>query len=61
MLQTTVTIANNIKMLSVNQINAQIKLTEMWKASNMKNYPIKLEKKSQLMNTDQLDQISEEI
>ena len=40
----TVTIANNLKMISVNQINAQIKLTEMWKASNMKNYPIKLEK-----------------
>ena len=41
----TVTIANNLKMLSVNQINAQIKLTEMWKASNMINYPIILERK----------------
>ena len=32
-------------MLSVNQINAQVKLTEMWKASNVKNYPTKLCKK----------------
>ena len=32
-------------MLSVNQINAQVKLTEMWKASNVQDYPIKLVKK----------------
>ena len=32
-------------MLSVNQINAQVKLTEMWKANYVPNYPIKLEKK----------------
>ena len=32
-------------MLSVNQINAQVKLTEMWKASNVENYPTKLCKK----------------
>ena len=32
-------------MLSANQINAQVKLTEMWKASNVTNYPIKLDKK----------------
>ena len=32
-------------MLSVNQINAQVKLTEMWKASNLENYPTKLSKK----------------
>ena len=35
----------NINMLSVNQINAQVKLTEMWKAHNVENYPLKLEKK----------------
>ena len=33
-------------MLSVNQINAQIKLTEMWKAVNDEEHPFKIEKKS---------------
>ena len=28
-------------MLSVNQLSAQIKLTEMWKAKNVEDYPIK--------------------
>ena len=27
-------------MLSVNQLNAQIKLTEIWKAPNIEDYPI---------------------
>ena len=31
------------KMLSVNQMNAQIKLTEMWKSTHITNYPIKSE------------------
>ena len=31
-------------MLSVNQINAQIKLTEVWKANNDTNHPLKFEK-----------------
>ena len=31
-------------MLSVNQLQAQVKLTEMWKAHNSTNYPIKLDK-----------------
>ena len=30
--------------LSVNQIAAQIKLGEMWKAANSDNYPVKMEK-----------------
>ena len=38
-------IASNLNMLSVNQINAQVKLTEMWKASNLESYPTKLLKK----------------
>ena len=29
------------KILSVNQMNAQIKLTEMWKSVHIDNYPIK--------------------
>ena len=31
------------KILSVNQMNAQVKLNEMWKSFNIKNYPIKTE------------------
>ena len=33
-------------MLSVNQINAQIKLVEIWKSLNIKNYPLTVTKKS---------------
>ena len=38
-------IAQKLNMLTVNQINAQVKLTEMWKASNDPNYPLKINKK----------------
>ena len=31
-----------LKIKSVNQINAQIKLSEMWKSVNIDNYPIKI-------------------
>ena len=31
---------SKFKMLSVNQINAQIKLNEMWKSVNIAKYPI---------------------
>ena len=31
------------KILSVNQMNAQIKLSEMWKSINIENYPLKTE------------------
>ena len=31
---------SKFKMLSVNQINAQIKLNEMWKSVNIANYPV---------------------
>jgi hypothetical protein len=33
------------EMLSVKQTSSQIKLLEMWKATNRKNYPIKMDKK----------------
>ena len=33
-------------LLSINQINAQIKLVEMWKSQNDKNYPIQWTKRS---------------
>ena len=32
------------KMLSINQMHAQVKLTEMWKATNYKNYPLSITK-----------------
>ena len=41
----TKSIAYDLKMLSVNQINAPVKLTEMWKALNVQDYPINLVKK----------------
>ena len=34
---------DNQKMLSVNQLAAQIKLVEMWKAKNTENYPVNIE------------------
>jgi hypothetical protein len=40
--KSTKTLLDNQNMLSVNQIAAQIKLTEMWKASNDPQYPIKM-------------------
>ena len=40
----TQTLFKNVKMLSVNQINAQIKLTEVRKAVNDLNHPLKIEK-----------------
>ena len=44
----------NLNMLSANQVNAQIKLTEIWKATHVDNYPIhthKLNYKSDAMVT----------
>ena len=38
-------------MLSVNQLNAQIKLNDMWKANNVEDYPIKIEKHSPVNNS----------
>ena len=39
----TKSMLKSLNMLSVNQINAQIKLTEMWKSTHIANYPIKPE------------------
>ena len=33
-------------MMSVNQINAQIKIQEIWKALHIENYPLKLDRQS---------------
>ena len=40
----TKTLLSNLNMLSVNQMNAQIKITEAWKASHDQDYPLKIEK-----------------
>ena len=42
----TSTLLKNQNMLSVNQISAQIKLTEIWKAINITNFPIKVTKQT---------------
>jgi hypothetical protein len=44
------TLLDNQNMLSVNQIAAQIKLTEMWKASNDPKYPIKMKTRERQEN-----------
>ena len=41
----TVDHLNSTKMPSINQLNAQIELMEIWKASNVTYYPLKLNKK----------------
>ena len=33
-------------MLSINQLNAQVKLLEIWKATNVDNYPLKIQQQS---------------
>ena len=37
---------NSQNMLSVNQISAQIKLTEIWKATNIAKFPIKVKRQA---------------
>ena len=36
----------NINSLSVNQLNAQIKITEIWKAKNLESYPLKIHRQT---------------
>ena len=40
----------NQNMLSINQMHAQVKITEMWKASNFQNYPLNIEKLQPAVN-----------
>ena len=42
--KSTKSILTNINMMSVNQLNAHIKLTEIWKAVIQVNYPITVTK-----------------
>ena len=43
-------ILEDIKLLSVNQLNAQSKLQEVWKSLNNKNYPITWDKDPKLVD-----------
>ena len=47
----TATLLKNQQMLSVNQIAAQIKLTEIWKAINVPKFPIKVRKQETPMDS----------
>ena len=38
-------------MLSVNQLNAKIKIMEIWKSMNVPSYPLKIETKVENKNT----------
>ena len=49
--KSTKTLLDNQNMLSVNQIAAQIKLTEMWKASDDPQYPIKMKTRERQENS----------
>ena len=40
-------------LLSVNQLSANIKLTEVWKSVNLPNYPVQLEPNNQTQNTSE--------
>ena len=40
------TILSNLKMLSVNQINAQAKIMDMWKAAHVEGNPLQVSKKT---------------
>ena len=42
--KTTKSLLTNIDMPSVNQLNAQIKITEIWKAVHVENHPIEVKK-----------------
>ena len=41
-LHSTTHLLKNINMLSVNQLNAQVNVLEMWKATHYDNYPLKV-------------------
>ena len=40
--KTTKSLLANLNMLSVNQLNGQIKLSVIWKAVHLENYPVKV-------------------
>ena len=49
----TKVLLSNINMLSVNQLNAKIKIMEIWKAFNVERYPLKIN--TQKANPDMIN------
>ena len=45
-LVSTSTLLKQTNMLSVNQMNGQIKIQEIWKSLNVQDYPIRFEKQT---------------
>ena len=54
----TKTIYKETGLLSVSQINTQIKITEVWKSQNIKNYPIQWTKRSDVIIKDGLKSVN---
>ena len=42
----TAKLLEETNMMSINQLNAQIKIMEIWKALNIDGYPLKLDKQT---------------
>ena len=57
----TASLLVKFKMMSVNQINAQMKLSEMWKAVNEDNHPFELIKRESGENVRSMRSITNEI
>ena len=47
----TASLLKKFGMLSVNQLNAQVKLLEMWKSQNIVDYPLKVGRQEKIENT----------
>ena len=56
----TASLLSKFNMMSVNQINAQIKLSEMWKAVKDEDHPFNLVKKESGQNVRGMRSISKE-
>ena len=57
----TSSLLTKFNMMSVNQINAQIKLSEMWKAVNVEDHPFNLDKKESGPNIRSMRSITNEM
>ena len=56
----TASLLSKFKMMSVNQINAQIKLSEMWKAMNEEDHPFNLVKRESGPNVRAMRSVTNE-
>ena len=57
----TSSLLTKFNMMSVNQINAQIKLSEMWKAVNVEDHPFNLDRKESGPNIRSMRSITNEM